>query len=71
AREDQMAQEGLFTHHLLEVWAEGAFPGTFCDLYREVRDRVMAERGARAAARATPFADPESSALVRWTESSP
>ncbi|HEU4456618.1 MAG TPA: caspase family protein, partial [Longimicrobium sp.] len=44
AREDQKAQDGLFTRHLLEVWEGGAFTGTFCDLYRQVRDRVMAER---------------------------
>lgn len=47
AGEAQKAQEGLFTHHLLDVWGEGTFPGTFCDLYRLVRDRVMVERATR------------------------
>ncbi|HEX2081294.1 MAG TPA: caspase family protein [Longimicrobium sp.] len=47
AREDQKAQDGLFTRHLLDLWDEGAFAGTFCDLYRLVRDHVVAERGPR------------------------
>jgi hypothetical protein len=47
AGEDQKAEEGLFTRHLLALWGEGVFPGTFCDLHRLVRDRVMVERGLR------------------------
>jgi hypothetical protein len=47
AGEDQKAQDGLFTHHLLDLWDNGAFPGTFCDLHRLVRDRVTTERGPR------------------------
>jgi len=47
ASEEQKAQDGLFTHHLLCLWNEGAFAGSFCDLHRLVRDRVMAERGPR------------------------
>lgn len=47
AREDQKAQDGLFTRHLLDLWDGGAFGGSFCDLHRLVRDRVMAERGPR------------------------
>lgn len=47
ARENQEAQEGLFTRHLLDLWNEGAFPGSFCELHQEVRDRVVAERGSR------------------------
>jgi len=43
AREHEKAQEGLFTRHLLEVWDGGNFPGTFCDLYREMRERVVTE----------------------------
>jgi hypothetical protein len=44
AGEDQKAQDGLFTRHLLELWNDGAFTGTFCELYWQVRDRVMTER---------------------------
>ncbi|WP_420130135.1 caspase family protein [Longimicrobium sp.] len=47
AREDQKAEDGLFTHHLMDLWNEGRFPGTYCDLHRLVRDRVAAERGPR------------------------
>jgi hypothetical protein len=44
SRADQPAQEGLFARHLLAAWNEGLFRGTYCDLHREVRDRVMRER---------------------------
>lgn len=44
AREEQTAREGLFSQHLLKVWNEGSFRGTYCDLHRQVRDRVMTER---------------------------
>ncbi len=44
SRADQPAQEGLFARHLLAAWNEGAFRGTYCDLHREVRDRVMRDR---------------------------
>jgi hypothetical protein len=47
AREDQQAREGLFTRHLLDEWKEGAFPGTFCELYWRVRERVMTERSCQ------------------------
>jgi len=41
--EQQPAQDGLFTRLLLDEWADGAFRGSYCDLYREVRRRVMDE----------------------------
>ncbi|HST58226.1 MAG TPA: caspase family protein [Longimicrobium sp.] len=44
---DQPAQEGLFARHLLATWNEGAFRGTYCDLHRQVRDRVMSERSSQ------------------------
>lgn len=44
AREEQPAQEGLFTKYLLKLWADGAFPGSYCDLHRQIRDCVMSER---------------------------
>jgi metacaspase-1 len=43
SREDQYAHDGVFARHLFEVWNNGAFPGSYCDLYRQVRDRVVAE----------------------------
>ena len=39
--EHQPAQAGLFTRCLLDVWAGGEFAGTYCDLYRAVKERVM------------------------------
>lgn len=44
SRAEQKAQEGLFAKHLLGVWNEGAYRGSYCDLYREVSQRVMGER---------------------------
>ena len=41
AGEEQTAQDGLFTRELMHVWNGGAFRGSFCDLHREVRDRVL------------------------------
>ncbi|HEX2076139.1 MAG TPA: caspase family protein [Longimicrobium sp.] len=43
SREDRTAADGLFTRCLLQVWDEG-FTGSYCELYAEVRQRVMAER---------------------------
>jgi hypothetical protein len=43
AREDQHARDGLYTRHLLAVWDGGRFRGSFLDLHRIVRDRVVAE----------------------------
>jgi metacaspase-1 len=45
--EGQPAQEGLFTRSLLHVWADGAFEGSYCELYRQVRERVMAQHAAQ------------------------
>jgi hypothetical protein len=42
AREDQTARDGVFMEALMGVWNDGAFTGSFCDLFREVRERVMA-----------------------------
>ncbi|HEU4885232.1 MAG TPA: caspase family protein [Longimicrobium sp.] len=39
--ETQPAQAGLFTDCLLEVWAGGAFPGSYRELFDEVKRRVM------------------------------
>jgi hypothetical protein len=39
--EHQPAQDGLFTRCLLEVWQAGAFRGSYCQLYEEVKRRVM------------------------------
>jgi hypothetical protein len=47
SREEQTAQEGLFARHLLDVWADGAFYGSYCDLHREVKARVMRERSTQ------------------------
>lgn len=42
--EDQKAEDGLFTRHLLDVWSDGAFTGSYCSLYQEVRSRVIRDR---------------------------
>ncbi|MFL5386143.1 MAG: caspase family protein [Longimicrobiaceae bacterium] len=42
-REDQLAQDGLFSGKLFDVWNQGAFDGSLCELYRQVRKRVMAD----------------------------
>jgi metacaspase-1 len=42
-REWQRAQDGLFSHHLFDVWNGGAYTGSFCELYRQLRARVVAE----------------------------
>lgn len=41
--ERQAAQDGLFTRCLLQVWEDGAFPGSYCDLYRRVGELVRRE----------------------------
>jgi hypothetical protein len=41
--EDQVARDGLFTRYLLDVWNDGTFRGSYCDLYRRVRKHVMDE----------------------------
>ena len=41
--EDQVARDGLFTRYLLDVWNDGTFRGSYCDLYRRVREHVMDE----------------------------
>jgi hypothetical protein len=34
--EGQRTHDGVFTQHLLAVWNDGAFHGSYCELYREV-----------------------------------
>lgn len=41
--EDQPARENLFARHLLDVWNDGGFRGSYCDLHRQVRERVVTE----------------------------
>lgn len=45
--EEQTAREGLYSRCLLEVWADGAFAGSYCDLHAEVSRKVMAEHCAQ------------------------
>lgn len=45
AREFETAKDGVFTDHLMSVWADGAFAGTYCDLFRVVRARVFDSAG--------------------------
>lgn len=42
--EEQPAQDGLFSRHLLKVWDGGAFQGSYCELIERVGDEVLAER---------------------------
>lgn len=44
SHELQPARDGLFCQHLLEVWNDGAFRGTYCELYETIRECVMTER---------------------------
>jgi hypothetical protein len=46
--EQQLARDGLFSRHLLNVWSNGEFSGSYCELYRQVRDRVVAEACGQA-----------------------
>lgn len=39
----QKAREGLYVRHLLDVWADGAYRGSFSELHEVVRTRVMGE----------------------------
>jgi metacaspase-1 len=41
SRKEQVSCEGLFSQHLLAVWDNGAFQGSYCALHRAVRDRVL------------------------------
>jgi hypothetical protein len=43
ASEAQLAREGVYVRHLLDVWRGGAFRGSFYDLHRKVSDRVRRE----------------------------
>jgi hypothetical protein len=44
SREHQPAEGRLFTDCLLEVWDKGNFPGSYCELYGKVKERVMSRR---------------------------
>ncbi|HYR09451.1 MAG TPA: caspase family protein [Longimicrobium sp.] len=41
AGESEEATDGVFTCALLRLWDDGAFKGTYCDLYGSVRKQVM------------------------------
>ncbi|MBB4636878.1 caspase family protein [Longimicrobium terrae] len=41
--EKQSAHDGVFTRYLLDVWQDGTFRGSYCNLFREVHRRVTAE----------------------------
>jgi hypothetical protein len=41
--EAQLATEGVYVRHLLEVWEGGAFRGSFYELHQKVSDRVRRE----------------------------
>lgn len=45
--ERQAAQDGLFTCCLLRVWEDGAFQGSYCDLYRRVSELVRRENSCQ------------------------
>lgn len=38
--EDETSRDGLFSQQLLKVWNHGRFEGSYCDLYRAVREGV-------------------------------
>lgn len=40
---DQKARDGLFSCHLLWVWNGGAFRDSYCDLFRRIEERIMAD----------------------------
>jgi hypothetical protein len=46
-REDQRAQDGMFSRHLFGLWNDGAFPGSFCELYRQLHKCVMGKQCAQ------------------------
>lgn len=39
----ELAREGLYSSYLLEVWRDGAFSGSYCELHRDVSRRVAGE----------------------------
>ncbi|HET6232402.1 MAG TPA: caspase family protein [Longimicrobiaceae bacterium] len=41
--EHQVARDGLFSKHLLDIWSDGAFGGSYCELYRQVHQRVATQ----------------------------
>lgn len=58
--EAQKAREGLYIHHLLELWNGGAFGGSFCELHRLVRERVVHDNpGQEPQIQMVGTADPE------------
>lgn len=38
--EGRASTDGVYTRHLLAVWDEGRFPGSFCTLHRKIRARI-------------------------------
>lgn len=47
SRKEQVSQEELFSNHLLGVWDDGAFRGSYCELHREVGERVIRENATQ------------------------
>jgi hypothetical protein len=47
ASESQVAEEGLYTRRLLDVWNGGKFTGTFCELHRLVCEKVKRDKPAQ------------------------
>jgi metacaspase-1 len=43
--EHRPAEDGVYAKHLLDIWNNGAFPGSFCELHRKLRARLLG-RGA-------------------------
>jgi hypothetical protein len=39
--EQQHARDGLFTHHLVELWSDGAFAGSYRDLLQLLRQQLL------------------------------
>jgi len=46
-REDQRAQDGMFSRQLFRLWNDGAFSGSYCELYRQLRSCVMGKQCAQ------------------------
>jgi hypothetical protein len=43
-KEEQRAQDGVFSKHLFDLWNDGAFHDSYCELYRRLHTGVMAKR---------------------------
>lgn len=47
SKRKQKSRDGLFTHHLLRVWNDGRFDGSYYKLYQRVYRRVIHENPAQ------------------------